>query len=160
MLALDGETLNGRARGIWSPLFLELHNSSIRRTQREARPQTIGSGVMFGKAKPPRDQLGERMRRAVAQKIEPPPTSYPWSRQIERAVRLAVFRQGALILADGEKQPVVVKDISATGARIEYFVRRELPDFITLVEPTLRIKSLARVIWQRDGIAGLAFVRD
>jgi hypothetical protein len=71
-----------------------------------------------------------------------------------------VFRQGALILADGEKHPVAVKDISATGARIEYFVRRELPAFVTLVEPTLRIKSRARVVWQREGVAGLAFVRD
>jgi hypothetical protein len=105
---------------------------------------------MFGKAKPPQDQLAERMRRAVARKI----------RQIERAVRQSVFRQGALILADGEKHPVAVKDISATGARIEYFVRRELPAFVTLVEPTLRIKSRARVVWQREGVAGLAFVRD
>ncbi|MDZ4690321.1 hypothetical protein [Terricaulis sp.] len=44
-------------------------------------------------------------------------------------------------------------------ARVEYFVRRELPDFVTLVEPTLRVKS-RRVVWQRDGVAGLEFVRD
>jgi hypothetical protein len=113
---------------------------------------------MFGKSKPP--LLSERMRQAVAKKTEPPPATYSWSRHIERAVRQAVFRQGALILANGEQHQVAVKDISATGARVEYFVRCELPDFVTLVEPTLRIKSRARVAWQRDGVAGLEFVRD
>ena len=80
-----------------------------------------------------------------------------FARQIERAVRQAVFRQGALILADGEKLSVALKDISVTGARVEFFTRRELPEFVVLVEPTLRIKSRARVVWQRDGVAGLAF---
>jgi len=115
---------------------------------------------MFGKSKPTQDQLGERMRKAVARDTAPPPTSYPWPRQIERAIRQAVFRQGGLILADGEKFRVALKNISATGARVEYFVQRELPDFVTLIEPTLRINARARVAWQRDGVAGLAFVRD
>lgn len=115
---------------------------------------------MFGKAKPPQTKLGDRMNRVLAKRTEPPPASYPWPRRIERAVRQAVFRQGALILANGEKHRVAVKDISATGARIEYFVRHELPDLVTLVEPTLGIKSRARVVWQRDGVAGLAFVQD
>ena len=110
---------------------------------------------MFGKAKP--SQLTERMRRAVERPTEPPPPSYSLTRRIERAVRQAVFRQGALILADGEKLSVALKDISVTGARVEYFTHRELPEYVVLVEPTLRIKSRARVVWQRDGVAGLAF---
>ncbi len=115
--------------------------------------------TMFGKVKPSSgaDRLSERMRRAVERPTAPPPSAYAVARQIERAVRQAAFRQGALILADGEKLSVALKDISVTGARVEYFVRRELPDIVILVEPTLRIKSRARVVWQRDGIAGLAF---
>jgi hypothetical protein len=114
---------------------------------------------MFGKAKPPfkGDRLSERIRKAVDRETAPPPAALSLPRQIERAVRQAVFRQGALILADGEKLPVALKNISATGARVEYHVRRDLPDVVILVEPTLRIKSRARVVWQRDGIAGLAF---
>lgn len=114
---------------------------------------------MFGKPKasPAKDQLTERMRRAVERPTVPPPSRHALTRQIERAVRQAVFRQGALILADGEKLPVALKNISATGARVEYFTRRELPLTVTLVEPTLRIKSRARVVWQGDGVAGLAF---
>lgn len=97
------------------------------------------------------------MRNATTRQTAPPPPTQPWTRLVERAVRQAVFRQGALILAAGESFPVALKNISATGARVEYFTRRELPRTVILVEPTLRIKARARVVWQRDGIAGLAF---
>lgn len=118
--------------------------------------------MMFGRRRsaPDANRLSERMRQAVARETAPPPASLPLRRQFERAVRAAVFRQGALLLAGGEKLTVALKDISATGARIEYFARRELPEFVILVEPTLRIKSRARVVWQRDGVAGLQFIRD
>jgi hypothetical protein len=106
------------------------------------------------------DRLSERMRKAVERDVAPPPASFSWTRHVERAVRQAVFRQGALILADGEKLRVALKDISATGARVETFARRELPDLVFLVEPTLRIKCRARVVWQREGVAGLAFVTE
>jgi hypothetical protein len=117
---------------------------------------------MFGKSRSraPNDLLSERMRRAIERGVAPPPTSYPLARRIERAVRQAVFRQGALMLYDGERLAVAVKDISSGGARIEFFVRRELPELVILVEPTLRIKSCARVVWQREGVAGLAFLAE
>ncbi len=95
-------------------------------------------------------------RRSRARR-RPPPDSFPLTRQLERAIRQAVFRQGELILTDGEKIPVEVKNISATGANVEFFVRRELPERVILVELTLRIQTHARVAWQRDGVAGLAF---
>jgi hypothetical protein len=117
---------------------------------------------MFRKAKTRlgKDRLSERMRKAVERETAPPPEALPLTRQVERAVRQAVFRQGALILAGGEKLPVTLKSISATGARVEYLTHRELPQIVILVEPTLRIKSRTRVIWQRDGVAGLAFVAE
>lgn len=117
---------------------------------------------MFGKAKPNQGEgrLSERMRKAVERETAPPPTTHAIARQVERAVRQAVFRQGALILADGERFPVALKNISASGARVEYFTRRDLPEIVILVEPTLRIKSRARVVWQRDGVAGLSFVAE
>lgn len=117
---------------------------------------------MFGKARPPStpNRLSERVRKAVNRETTAPPAAYTWAAQIERAVRQAVFRQGALILADGEQLPVALKNISATGAKVEYFVRRDLPATVILVEPTLRIKARARVVWQREGVAGLAFVTE
>lgn len=62
-----------------------------------------------------------------------------------------------LCLADGEKLSVAIKNLSESGARVEYFIRRELPELVVLIEPTLRIRHRARVVWQRDGAAGLAF---
>lgn len=117
---------------------------------------------MFGKAKPSQNasRLSERMRKAVERETGPPPATHGLARQVERAVRQAVFRQGALILADCEKFPVALKNISASGARVEYFTRRDLPEVVILVEPTLRIKSRARVVWQREGVAGLAFMTE
>ncbi len=127
-----------------------------------AHLQTIRREAMFRKAKTRlgKDRLSERMRKAVERETAPPPEALPLTRQVERAVRQAVFRQGALILAGGEKLPVTLKSISATGARVEYLTHRELPQIVILVEPTLRIKSRTRVIWQRDGVAGLAFVAE
>lgn len=62
-----------------------------------------------------------------------------------------------MCLADGEKLSVAIKNLSESGARVEYFIRRELPELVVLIEPTLRIRHRARVVWQRDGAAGLAF---
>lgn len=58
------------------------------------------------------ERLSERMRKAVERDVAPPPTHFSWPRQIERAVRQAVFRQGALIMANGEKVRVAVKDLA------------------------------------------------
>ena len=115
---------------------------------------------MFGKQTKPRREPLERAHAPVERETAPPPAAHALARQVERAVRQAVFRQGALILADGERFPAALKNISASGARVEYFTRRELPEIVILVEPTLRIKSRARVVWQREGMAGLAFVTE
>lgn len=114
---------------------------------------------MFGKGKPPPSSvLADRMRKAVERSVSPAPlTQRP---RTERSVRQPVYRQGMLILAEGERLSVAIKDLSEGGARVEYFVRRELPDFVVLIEPTLRIRRRARVVWRRDGAAGLAFEPD
>lgn len=77
-----------------------------------------------------------------------------------RAPREAVFRTATLITATGGRHNVAIKDISATGVRIEFYTRGELSQFVTLVEPSLKINRRARVVWQDDGAAGLQFLRD
>lgn len=112
---------------------------------------------MFGRNKPPAPptQLADRMRRAVERPVSLTP-SKPQMR-LPRADRQAVYRQGMLVFADGERLAVAIKNLSKSGARVEFFIRRELPELVVLIEPTLRIKHRARVVWQRDGAAGLAF---
>ena len=112
---------------------------------------------MFGKAKPPPSNLlADWVRKAVERTAAPTP-AFAQHARTERSARQAVYRQGTLVLAEGERLSVAIKDLSEGGARVEYFVRRELPDFVVLIESTLRIKRRARVIWRRDGAAGLAF---
>ena len=96
------------------------------------------------------------MRRAV-ERPAPPKSAFTPKIRVPRADRQAVYRQGTLVLADGEKFSVAIKNLSESGARVEYFIRRELPELVLLIEPTLRIKRRARVVWQRDGAAGLVF---
>ncbi len=113
---------------------------------------------MFGKNKPPGSAglMADRMRRAVERPAVASPAAAPDVR-VPRADRHAVYRQGTLVFADGERLSVAIKNLSESGARVEYFVRRELPAVVVLIEPALRIRRRAKVVWQRDGVAGLAF---
>lgn len=79
-------------------------------------------------------------------------------RLIERAFRKPFFRHGPLLFEDGQRLNVAVKDLSEGGARVEYYVRTTLPDIVMLCEPSLRLRCEARVVWQSDGAAGLAFI--
>lgn len=117
---------------------------------------------MFGKNKPPLppSPMADRMRRAVERPATPTPAFTPLSVRTPRSARQAVYRQGTLVLTDGERLPIAIKNLSESGARVEFFVRRELPNFVVLVEATLRIKRRARIVWQRDGAAGLVFENE
>jgi hypothetical protein len=79
-------------------------------------------------------------------------------RLIERAFRRPFFRHGALVFEDGQRLNIAVKDLSAGGARVEFYMRMTLPENVMLCEPTLRLRCRAKVVWQEEGAAGLAFV--
>ncbi|UPT64470.1 MAG: hypothetical protein M0D54_08150 [Hyphomonadaceae bacterium JAD_PAG50586_4] len=79
-------------------------------------------------------------------------------RRKERAARQAVFRNGAILFGSGDRLTVAVKDVSASGARIEFFQRSALPEEFVLSEPTLKLRCRVRVVWQREGVAGVMFL--
>ncbi|MGQ0533059.1 MAG: PilZ domain-containing protein [Caulobacteraceae bacterium] len=106
---------------------------------------------MFGKSPPRRGVLADRVRQIAEAK----PSSAPVKGK--RQPRQPVFRNGVLIFDDGERLSVVIKDLSDGGVRVEFFVNRPLPATIMLSEPTLKLRRRARVVWQSDGAAGLAF---
>jgi hypothetical protein len=85
--------------------------------------------------------------------VEPP-------KLMARAFRRPFFRHGSLLLEDGQRIDVAVKDLSVGGARVEYYVRTELPERVLLCEPTLRLRCRAKVVWQIEGAAGLCFVQE
>lgn len=105
------------------------------------------------------DPLGDRMRK-ISGSSQPEEKTYTTIHQDnKRAVRHPTFKQATITTRGGERIAVVVKNISDTGARIEYMRDAALGDHVLLSEPTLRIKTWAEVMWETRGAAGLKFVK-
>lgn len=103
------------------------------------------------------DPLANRMRKIAAVPVEE--TTYSSLATGEkRAEREPTFKSATLTMLSGERVDVIVKNISETGARIEFVRDVSLTDRVLLSEPTMRIKIWAYVIWQTRGAAGLQFV--
>ena len=77
----------------------------------------------------------------------------------ERSQRIDVFRPALLTLTRGEKVPAIIRNISETGARIEFFQYQALSDVVLLSEPTASMRVFAEVVWDKDGAGGLQFIR-
>ena len=73
------------------------------------------------------------------------------------APREAVFRDCVLTIEGYYKVRAIITDLSADGARIAFVIRIDLPSRVVITEPLCGRKRWARVAWQSDGAAGLAF---
>ncbi len=113
---------------------------------------------MFKKSdKKASDPLADRMRKIAAVPVEEATYSSVVTGE-KRAERKPTFKTATLTMISGERIDVVVKNVSATGARIEFLRDVTLTDRVMLSEPTMRIRTWAYVIWQTRGAAGLQFV--
>jgi hypothetical protein len=74
-----------------------------------------------------------------------------------RASRQAVFRQATATLEGGETLPVVIRNLSASGCRIEFFRQTPLTQRLIIDEHSLLLHFETEVAWQGDGAAGLKF---
>ena len=74
--------------------------------------------------------------------------------------REAVFREAVLTIEGYYNVRAIITDISTGGARIEFASRIDLPSRIVITEPLSGLKRWARVAWQNDGAAGLAFQEE
>lgn len=110
---------------------------------------------MFGKAKPPTPPgLSDRVRQL--RERDPPIAPKPQARQ--RPPRERVFKDATLQLRDGTRFRVSIKDLSETGARIEFHANIDLPARVILSAPGLRLRRFARVVWREAMAAGLQFI--
>jgi hypothetical protein len=98
-------------------------------------------------------QVAERKTQAFQEPAPPP------RKTTERAERRQVFREGYVILPSGQKLRVAIKNLSSTGARIEFLGQSELTDEVLLLAPMLELRQRARVVWQLNGAAGLHFIQ-
>ena len=72
------------------------------------------------------------------------------------APRVRVMK-AAKINYGGDKYPCVVRDISSTGAALEFSDLIRIPDGFTLIMPDERLKLPCRVVWRRDYRVGVQF---
>lgn len=76
-----------------------------------------------------------------------------------RAARHYLFKTATVRLPSGGMVEVIVKNLSASGASIE-FRGPKLPDKVLIIEPSLKLHRWAKVVWQSAGGAGLKFIAD
>ncbi len=103
------------------------------------------------------DPLANRLRQIAARPALGETEYAPTKKNDERSPRQPTFKQATVTLAGGERMDVVVKNVSDTGLRIEFFKKVTLTEQVLVAEPTLRIRRWARVMWQTEGAAGLQF---
>jgi hypothetical protein len=101
---------------------------------------------MFSKRPPNggKPKLESRIRQIAesAPSVPRPPTPAV----APRAARTPMFRSAVLLFASGERLEVVVKNMSRTGARVEFYLRTELPREVTLIEASMNLRKAARVV--------------
>lgn len=109
----------------------------------------------------PANPLSERLQR-IAGKPALDDNEYRGDqpKKVARSSRDSTFKQATVRLLGGERVDVVVKNLSATGARIEFFRKVTLTDQVLISEPSTRLKRTAQVVWQKEGSAGLHFLPD
>jgi hypothetical protein len=76
----------------------------------------------------------------------------------QRAARQSVYRQAVLVLEQGERLPVVIRNVSDGGIRVEFFRKTPISDLVLVDEASLALRAWSRVAWQRDGASGLYFI--
>ncbi len=112
---------------------------------------------MFRKNKPP--AIPARRVQAIAGQSAP--TDYGDAATRDgRAARTTVFKQAMLMLPHGEKVPVVIKNMSSTGLRVEFFQNRPLGDRVLVTEASVPLRFWADVVWESDGAGGLRLKKE
>ena len=113
---------------------------------------------MFRKSKQPATIPARRVQ-AIAEMSAP--TDYGDAVTSEgRAARTTVYKHAMLMLPHGGKLPVVIKNMSSTGLRVEFFQNTPLGDRVLVTEPSVPLRFWADVVWEADGAGGLRLKKD
>jgi hypothetical protein len=103
-------------------------------------------------------RLGQRLK-AIADREAPSADTYESiSTSHRRPSRTPAYKPAVLVIGGGEKLPVVIKNLSETGAKVAFFQNRELSGQVRLVEQSISLNAVAHIAWQRDGMLGLTFI--
>lgn len=75
-----------------------------------------------------------------------------------RARRRAVCRKSTLVFEGFRKFDALVKNVSQSGARIDFQYAGRAPGFATLITPTLELRRDVEIIWQTGDRLGVRFI--
>lgn len=107
------------------------------------------------------DAIEKRLAALSTRKAAAPPPQSPKSKNAKTprgAERKTTYRFGRIVTEDGAVAICILKDLSATGARVALDGEAALPPRVTLkIDQTAETRA-ARVAWQRGNEAGLDFV--
>lgn len=115
---------------------------------------------MFEKSDRPiaKNALAERVRKLGERNAQAGSDGASAPKAKGRSQRQPLYKQATVHCEGGPKLIVAVKNLSATGARIESSERMVLSAEVVLSEATLGLQRRARVVWQDERMAGLEFI--
>lgn len=103
------------------------------------------------------DAFADRVRR-ISEAAPVVPNELANAGTGKREVRKPSFRPGTLTFMHGERLDVMVTNISATGARVQFMRNTHLPERVRVTEPLTGLNKWGYVVWQAANVAGIAFV--
>lgn len=65
--------------------------------------------------------------------------------------------RAGIIKTNGRELPVLLRDASATGARVRLVTPCDVPERVLLVAPMEKIDAACSVVWRRGNDLGLRF---
>lgn len=94
--------------------------------------------------------------RAVAETLAP--SAYTSVGKLnKRQPRQPVHKPAIAVLCSGEQVPVVIRNITHTGCRIEFHKKIQTAGRLLLKEQSLALETWASVVWSAEGACGLLF---
>lgn len=116
---------------------------------------------MFKKARAPEPApvIPAARVNAIAARIAPVDYCETAARS-HRSPRSATSRRAIARTPAGEELAVVIRNVSATGLRVEHDHPRALGDRLLIVEPSLSLHAWAEVVWQGEGAGGLRLLNE
>ncbi|NNL87719.1 MAG: PilZ domain-containing protein [Marinicaulis sp.] len=105
----------------------------------------------------------EKIERRLQSIKTQPAQSFEFAQRLasDRATsRRATYKFALAITSDREEHQCVVKDLSATGAKISMSGIAGLPDDLILVIEGYNAPAKARMIWRDENECGIEFILD
>lgn len=108
--------------------------------------------------KPTPDRVTKRLSAlATAKPVEPGAMAKSMRKKTRSADRKTTYRFGRVLNGNREEHPCILRDLSATGARVVFEGEPALSQTVTLRIELTGERRRARVVWQKEREAGLDF---